>query len=141
MKRCLYYITPFVLIPVVMLLSEYMDNMDLIPMSPYILFAELAVSCIVIGNLSPTNKNFDYIITLIMPLSLFCMMFIAGFLDRGCSGELAFSPTRACEVACQPLGLVAYCVMALITFLASFKPIRISNRLNHTKKFNKTISP
>ena len=78
----------------------------------------------VIGNLSPTHKKFDYVMTVIMPLAFFCFMFISGFLDKD-DLERRFNLDRAFLCVSQSWALRAYFVMALTTFLASFKPIRI----------------
>ena len=124
MKRRLYYITPFIIIPLLMLMCECLDNAGIIRMSPYILIVTLAFISFVFGNLSPTDKRFDYIMTVIIPLAFFCFMFIIGFLDKD-DMETRFHLDKAFKVSLQLFALYSYCLMALITFLASFKPIRI----------------
>ena len=126
MKRYLYYITPFMFIEIVSLLCSHLDNISLY-------FIMLLLICILIGSISPTNKNFDYVITLITPLTFLGILFLRGFLESDCSGIPTFSLDEAFETAFQPSALIAYCVMALTTFLASFKPIRITKLLNGTK--------
>ena len=133
MKKYLYYITPFILIPAIGLLCDYLDNINLIHMSSYIVGLVLAFISVVIGNLSPTNRSFDYIMTIIMPLSFFCLMFLGGFLDRDCSGKSDFSLTDAVDTAFQSWCLIFYCIMAVMTFFASFKPMRVAKRLKTQK--------
>ena len=137
MKKFLYYMIPFIIIPISVLVCEFLDNRSLIKMSPYILFGVLALCSAIIGNLTPTNKNFDYTMAIIMPLSMFCTMFVGGLWDRGCSGIPRFSFNHACNVAFQAGALLMYIFMFLITFLASFKAIRITRKLNQAK--SKTI--
>ena len=127
-KKCLYYTSPFIFVPFIVLLCEHLDNVNLINMSPNLLIIVLALISFVIANLTPTHKNLDYIITVVMPLSFFCTMFIGGFLDRGCSGHPELSLVDAFEAAFQPWCLSAYCIMSLIALCASFKPIRIVKR-------------
>ena len=95
-------------------------------MNPYIFFAELFIISVIIGNLSPTHRRFDYIMTIIMPLSLFISMFIGGFIDETDLGG-RFYMYRAFEVAFQPLALMLYFMMGLTTFFASYKSFRIIN--------------
>ncbi|MBQ7232695.1 MAG: hypothetical protein IJX07_05675 [Bacillales bacterium] len=83
---------------------------------------------VVIGNLSPTHKKFDYIITIIMPLSFCCSMLIIGFFGKS-DLETRFHLDGALNAAFQPWSLITYCVMALTAFLASFKTIRIAKRI------------
>ena len=109
-------------------LLELLDNTNLLTMSPYIMGAVLLLICTVFGFFSPTNKTFDYIISAIMPLSLFCLMFVVGFLDKS-DLETRFHFHRAVDVAMQSPCLILYLLMATITFIASTKKIRkIQNR-------------
>lgn len=130
LKRYLYYFSPFVLIPAVSLLCDYMDDIGLINMSIFIITVLLALISIAVGILSPTHRRFDYVMVAIMPLAFFGVMFISGFLDRGCSGQLGLSLNNALEIAFQPWCLMIYCVMAVSTLVASLKSIRISKKLN-----------
>ncbi len=125
MKQYVYYITPFMLVPLTMLLCEYLDNVPVINMTPYILIIVLALISVVMGNLSPTKKIFDYMMTIIMPLSFFCFLFIYGFLAKD-DLETRFNLHIALRTVSQDWTMIAYGVMALTTFLASFKPIRIA---------------
>ena len=129
MKKYVYYMTPFIFVPTLMLLCDFLDNINMIHMSPYILVVVLTLCCIAVGIFSPADKNFDYIITMIMPVSFFGIMFIGGFLDRGCSGKPELSFIDAFDTAFQPWCIIVYCIMAVITFLASFKAIRVMKRI------------
>ena len=74
MKRKLYYLMPFIVVPILMMLFEVLDNTELLKMNPYIFGGVLALSSAVFGFLSPSKKSVDYLLALIMPLSLFCFM-------------------------------------------------------------------
>ena len=125
MKKTVYYVTPFVIVPVLMLLLEFLDD-NLLRMSPYVLGGLLFLASAVIGNLTPTHKSFDCIMTAIMPLSLFCLMFVVGLVD-GDPGP-AFDLQKAFEVAFAPMALVLYFIMAITTFFASFRGHRITKK-------------
>lgn len=124
MKKSVYYITPFIIVPILSMLLAFLDNRALIKESTHILCVLLLFTSIIIGNITPTRKNFDYIMTVIMPLSFFCLMFIVGFLDK-CDLETRFHFDRAFKAISQPLSVKMYFMMGIITFLASFKPIRV----------------
>ena len=132
MKKKLYYVIPFLAVPLLLLLCEVLDNMNLLPMSPYILGAILLLFSGVMAFFSTTSKTFDYLLTSIMPLSLFFCMFVGGFLSKS-DLETRFHLYKAVDVAFQPIALLLYFLMAIVVFLTSFKHFRdikkrISNR-------------
>ena len=49
MKKKLYYVTPFVAVPLFLLLCEVLDDLNLLQMSPYILSALLLLFSATIG--------------------------------------------------------------------------------------------
>ena len=128
MKKTIYYICPFIIVPCSCLLSEFLNKRDVLNMNPYIFFAELFIISAIIGNLTPTHRRFDYIMTIIMPLSLFISMFIGGFIDETDLGG-RFYMYRAFEVAFQPLALMIYFMMGLTAFFASYKSFRLIRRI------------
>ncbi len=129
MKKKLYYAIPFIAVPLLLLLCELLDNVKLLQMSPYILGALLSLFSLAIGFFSATHRTFDYLLTAIVPLSLFCSMFVAGFLDKS-DLETRFHLYKAVNAAFQPIVLQLYFLMAIVTFLASFKSFRnIKNRI------------
>ena len=123
MKKSLYYVIPFVAVPILLLLCDVLGNKKLLPMNPYTMSAVLLLFSVAMGFFSTTNKTFDYLLTVIMPISLFCFMFVGGFLDKECIGG-RFQLYRAINVAFQPIALQWYFLMAITTFLASFKRFR-----------------
>ena len=127
MKKKIYYVCPFIIVPFSCLLNEFFNKRDVLYMNPYIFYAELFIISAMIGNLTPTHRRFDYIMTAIMPLSLFIAMFIGGFLDQTDLGG-RFYTDRALDVAFQPLALIAYFMMGITTFFASYKSFRIIKR-------------
>ena len=129
MKKKLYYAIPFIAVPLLLLLCELLDNVKLLQMSPYILGALLLLFSLAIGFFSATHRTFDYLLTAIVPLSLFCSMFVAGFLDKS-DLETRSHLYKAVNAAFQPIVLQLYFLMAIVTFLASFKSFRnIKNRI------------
>jgi hypothetical protein len=131
MKKKLYYVIPFVAIPLLLLLCEVLDNANLLQMSPYILIAVIFLFSVAMSIFSPTHRTFDYLLTAIVPLSLFCCMFVAGFLDEDDLGS-RFHLYKAVKAAFQPISLQVYFLMAIVTFLASFKYFRnIKNRISN----------
>ena len=131
MKQKLYYAIPFAAVPFLLLLCEVLDNMRLLQMSPYILGAVLLLFSVAMGFFSTSHRTFDYLLTAIMPISLFCCMFVGGFLDKS-DLETRFHLYRAVNVAFQPIALLLYFLMAIVTFLASFKRFRdIKNRTSN----------
>ena len=128
MKKKLYYVIPFIVVPTLMLFCELLDNAELLKMNLYILGGVLALSSAVFGFLSPSNKSMDYLLTLIMPLSFFCTMFVCGFLSKSDLGS-RFHIYRAVDVAVQPIALILYFAMAIIASVASLKYFRnLKNR-------------
>ena len=132
MKKKLYYVTPFVAVPLLSLLCVVLDNMNLLPMSPYIVSAIFLLFSGAMAFFSPSSKTFDYLLTLIMPLSLFLCMFVVGFLGESDLGT-RFHLYKAVDAAFQPITLLLYFLMAIVAFLTSFKHFRdikkrISNR-------------
>ena len=116
MKSKLYYVVPFVAVPIILLLCDELDNKKLFQMNSYTLSAVLLLFCVAMGFFSTTNKTFDYLLTAIMPISLFCCMFVGGFLDKS-DLETRFHLYRAVNVAFQPIALLLYFLMAIVTFL------------------------
>ena len=120
---------PFIVVPILMLLCEILDNAELLNMNTYVLCGVLALSSAVFGFLSPSNKSMDYLLTLIMPLSLFCTMFVCGFISKSDLGS-RFHIYRAVDVAVQPIALILYFAMAIIASVASLKYFRnLKNRV------------
>ena len=122
-KKGLYYGAPFLLVPGVLLLCEWMDDAGVVKMSPYILGTVLLLLSVVAGWFSPAAGRFDAAVTAVMPLSLFVCMWIGGFLDRGDLGS-RFRIDRAFAVAFQPISLILYALMALAAFGASWAHFR-----------------
>lgn len=103
----------------------FMNKRDVLEIYPYFFLVILFIISSMIANFTPTQKNFDFIITAILPLSMFCTMFIDGFLDETDLGG-RFYIDRAFEVAFQPIALLEYLIIAVLAFISSFKLFRIS---------------
>lgn len=123
MKRKLYYVIPFVAVPVLLILCDELHNTHVVEMNPYTRSAVLLLFSMAMGFFSTTNKIFDYLLTAIMPISLFCFMFVGGFLSLG-DLDTRFTLYKAVKAAFQPIALQLYFLMAITTFFASFKRFR-----------------
>ena len=123
MKKKLYYALPFIVVPAVMLLCELLDNLELLNMSFYLLAALLLLSSALFGFFSPSRRSVDAWITLAMPLSLFCFMFVLGFLSKD-DLETRFHLYLAVHASLQPFSLFLYAVMASTAFVFSLKFFR-----------------
>jgi hypothetical protein len=112
---------------------EWMSVSELIKFNVYAFVFLLFLVSAIIGNLSPNDKKFDYLITVLVPLALFLTMFFAGFLDTE-EFHSGHDFERGLKVAFQSTALIMYLVTAVAAFAASFKPIRI------LRKFFKKVS-
>ena len=123
MKSKLYYSLPFIIVFSSMWLFELLDDMQIIEMSPYVLGSWLVILSAVFGFFSHSEKSFDYLMTAIMPISLFFVMLTAGFLAEDDMG-VRFNFDKAVDADVQPIALLFYVLMAVVTFWASFKKLR-----------------
>ena len=128
MKKKLYYVIPFVAVPILLLLCDVLDNKKLLQMNPYMISAVLLLFSVAMGFFSTTNKTFDYLLTVIMPISLFCFMFVGGFLSLS-DLESRFHLYKAVKTAFQPICLQLYFLMGITAFFASFKHFRKIKKL------------
>ncbi len=128
MKKTLYYLSPFIIFPVWLLLSELLlDDLWGIPNLAYIYFGGLLVLSALIGGLTPQKERIDLRITFLVPLSCFLTMFVGAFFDTGtCSGEPRLDFGDAFRMSIRFWFI--YVLMALIAFLASTKKIRVLKR-------------
>ena len=131
MKKAIYYASPFILFLIIFGIFTLLDEIDII--NPNILAVFLYVLFFVttafLGNLSLTNKKFDYLMTGIVPLACFFTLFIALFFDEGCDGTPQLSIHHALNMEYYKIWLPIVAAMAITTFVASFKPIRISEKI------------
>ena len=125
MKTTVYYMSPFVIIPIVFLIATILDRTE-IPefFVPCFLFAALFLFVVAIDALSPLNAQFDYLMTIIIPLSVFFALFISLLFDEGCNGAAQFSLHHALNLEYYRTWFPIAIVILIITFVFSFKPIR-----------------
>ena len=128
MKKSLYYLSPFIIFPIWVLLSELLlDDLWGIPIVPYIFIGGLLVFSALIGWFTTAQEKVDLRIIGWVPLAFFLTMFVAAFFDTGtCSGEPRLDLGEAFEMSIRFWFI--YVFMALITFLASFVKIKISQK-------------
>lgn len=124
MKKYRYYIMSCVALPFVKDLCHFLHDMRIVEMNFILIVATLAVTSAVIGNLSPTNKIFDYVLPVVSVIGYNCYRFVSGFFSKT-DMETRFSIFEAIEWIFVDTSLLISALIAIITFLASFKPIRV----------------
>ena len=131
MKKAIYYASPFVLFPIIFGVFTLLDEIDIINSNIMEVgsFTILFVASAFLGSLSLTNKKFDYLMTGIVPLACFFALLIALFFDEGCDGTPQLSIHHALNMEYYKIWLPIVAAMAVTTFVASFKPIRIPKRI------------
>ena len=120
MKKLAYYISPFVIFTILFLLPTLLDSTEILE---FIVFASLFLFAAVIGIISPSRAKFDYLITIIVPVSAFFALFIALFFDEGCDDTPQLSLSHALNIEYYRAWLPMVLVMTVIAFVFSFKPI------------------
>lgn len=128
MKKAIYYIAPFIVFPLLFLLINSLDRMDTntstwqaLTLILFFMFSAL------MGTLSPTEKKIDYLITLLIPTAFLCTLFVFLYFDEGCDGLPQLSLHHALNMHYYRAWLPYVAIMTGITFVTSFKPIRISS--------------
>ena len=128
MKKAFYYLSPLIIFPIWVLLSELLlDDLWGIPIVSYIFIGGLLAFSALIGWFTTAQKKVDLRITVWVPLAFFLTMFVAAFFDTGtCSGEPRLDFGEAFEMSIR--FWLIYVLMALITFFASLIKIEISKK-------------
>ena len=139
MKKAIYYVSPFVIIPIIFLITNLLESVEMLnPIAPYFVFTSLFLFAVLIGTISQSKLKFDYIITAFIPLSVFLALFVSLLFDEGCDGMPQFSLHHALNIEYYRSWLPIALAMMAITFVFSFKPIRqfIKNKIfaKHSEK-------
>ena len=134
MKKTIYYVSPFIVFPLVFLLDDLWKSIyiaNYYDVAPVFFKIVAFLFPAIIGSLSTTNKKFDYLMTAIVPLSFFLSLFFALYFEEiyEC---VRFSLDHALNMEYYKLWLPNVVVMTAITFVTSFRPIRISRWLWNT---------
>ena len=129
MKKAIYYIAPFVVFPLLVLLINFLDSIEMqsniwqaLTLVLFFLFAAL------MGAQSPTGKTFDYLMTLLIPAAFLCTLFVSLYFDEGCDGLPQLSLHHALNMHYYRVWFPYVAIMTGITFIASFKPIRLAGK-------------
>ena len=132
MKKAIYYVSPFVIIPIIFLITTLLESVEMLnPIAPYFVFASLFLFAVLIGTISQSKLKFDYIITAFIPLSVFLALFVSLLFDEGCDGKPQFLIDHALNMEYYKPWLPIVLSMVIVTFVASFKPIRILKKCSH----------
>ncbi len=133
MKKAIYYVAPFVMLPIFFWFFIWLGDTNIIKPNvlitlTYILFFLFSA---LMGSLSCSDKKFDYRMTAIVPVSLFVALFTGLFFDEGCDGNAQLSIHHALNMAYYCSWLPIAIGMMITTFVFSFKPIRVSKWFGH----------
>ena len=92
MKKAIYYASPFILFPIIFGIFTLLDEIDIINSNilAVFLFVLFLVTTAFLGNLSLTNKKFDYLMTGIVRLRAFLLYLSPCFLTKGATEHLSF---------------------------------------------------
>ena len=131
MKRIIYYASPFVFFLIFWGVLTLLDGIDIINSNvlAVFLFVIFFATTAFLGSLSLTTKKFDYLMTAIVPISFLLTLFVALFFDEGCDGTPQLSIHHALNMEYYKVWLPIIAIMTVVTFIASFNPIRISKML------------
>lgn len=129
MKKICYYLSPLVLLPIFILILDFIETLKLFELTTFTILTPLFLIAIIIGNLTPTKKIFDFIIAIIVPVGLFVALFILGLLDTG-ETYSRFTFEHAIRVPLEFWPWYIYLSIAIATLFASFKPLRIFKKKN-----------
>ena len=125
MKKAIYYVSPFVIIPIIFLITNLLESVEMLnPIAPYFVFTSLFLFAVLIGTISQSKLKFDYIITAFIPFSVFLALFVSLLFDEGCDGTPQFSLSHALNIEYYRIWLPIAIIMMVVTFAFSFKPIR-----------------
>ena len=139
MKKTAYYLSPFVIVPIIFLIATLLENAEILkPIVPYFMSTSFLLFAVVIGMLSPLKVKFDCVMATLVPFSVFFALFIALLFDDGCDGMPQFSLHHALNIEYYRSWLPIVLAMMAITFVFSFKPIKqfIKNKIfaKHSEK-------
>ena len=125
MKKAAYYISPFVILPIVFLIASLLERAEaFVAIVPWLIFTTLFLFAVVIGTLSQSKAKFDYVMTALIPLSVFFALFIALLFDEGCDGMPQLSVSHALNLEYYRIWLPTALVVTAVSFVFSFNPIR-----------------
>ena len=129
MKKTLYYISPFIFFSLMHIADDLLRSIDFF----YENYKIVSVTFIImhlffaalIGSLSTSEKKFDFIMTLILPLSYLLALFFALYCEEvyDC---VRFSIHHALNIEYYKAHLPMIIGLTAIVFFFSFKPIRLS---------------
>lgn len=125
MKKTIYYLSPFVLIPAALLLLAVLSAV--LPdkrIMPVLLYGVLILVPAGIGLFSPSRHTFDGVIAALTLLSFLMFMFIVNFADAG-ETYARFDLAHTLRVLSRTEYLILYALTAISPLATSYKPFRI----------------
>ena len=124
MKK-LYYVIPLIVYPFTVELCELLYEVGIGGTDVPICVIAFFLISVMIGNLTPTSRMFDYALPIVCATEYNCYRFICGFFAKD-DLERRFSIFEAFDWVFYDMSLLVCAIIAVTTFLASFKLIRIT---------------
>ena len=122
--KWLYYLVPFVLLPAFLQASDYMGDYLIREVALAIVWGMLFLIPVAMGFFSPTKRAFDWVLLILIPISMYWAIIIEGYFDRAYCERYIFNAKRRAD---DPRMLLIYVGMALIAFFASYRRFRFRN--------------
>ena len=117
MKKYLYYLSLFLIIPILLTVMDVCSNF----FGNATYWIGLLLCCVFVAVLAHFTRSpgfFDGVLTVTAPLAAFVCMFLVGFLDRT-ETYARFTFRIAIEASFQPRSLILYVALAVVAFLFS----------------------
>jgi hypothetical protein len=128
----------FIIISSLIFICDFIDRIELVPIIyiKYYIYALFFFAAVIIGNLTITDKRFDYLMALMLPIAVYSTLFVALLFDEGCDGNSQFSLEHALNIEYYIAWGPLVVMMTATTFLASFKSIRIIRIIERIRAFD-----
>ncbi len=133
MKKVIYYVSPFAVLPLLFLLIGWAEgNSNVSPsVFMFLTYGGLFSVAALLGTFSPAdNRLFDYLMTVFVPAAMCLALFVGLMFDEGCDGQAQLSLHHALNFEYYKTWLPIAGAMAVVTFGFSFRPIRLASRLH-----------
>jgi len=123
--RWLYYLVPFAVLPAFVQASDLLGDYLIREVALAIVYGILFLIPAAMGFFSPTKRAFDWVLLVLVPISMYWAIIIEGYFDRAyCMGRSIYNAKHIAE---EPRMLLIYVGMGLIAFFASYRRFRFRN--------------
>ncbi len=122
----LYYFMPFVLLPVFLQTSDFLFDYLIRGVAIVIFLGLFFLISISMGFFSPTKRVFDWVLLIIMPISMCWAIIVVEYFSSAYCGRYLH---HGMGEAIAPQCLLVYALMALLAFFASYRGFRILKKV------------